>query len=232
MADISPYLTAIMEAVYGEEVRSSIHDAIEAINAESSEAKSAAITAQNSATASATSASNSASSAEGSSTSAASSASLAREAKDDANSAAQAAIAAKGNAQYAATQAGNSASDAAYAASSALSSLSTIDDKVANVETMESNLARFHSVFIDLEDSTGEDILDSSGNKIIGRVIYADAADIVKLQNSIKDIIENLNILNSLLLCNRIEAIEKKLSEKVEVDITHLQEHSLLDDTY
>lgn len=34
MADISKYLTAIMEAVYGEEVRTSIHDAIDAINKE------------------------------------------------------------------------------------------------------------------------------------------------------------------------------------------------------
>ena len=32
MADISTYLEAIMEAVYGEDVRSSIHDAIDIIN--------------------------------------------------------------------------------------------------------------------------------------------------------------------------------------------------------
>ncbi len=32
MADISRYLQAILDAVYGEEVRGSIHDAIEIIN--------------------------------------------------------------------------------------------------------------------------------------------------------------------------------------------------------
>ena len=49
MADIQTYLNNIQQAVYGEEVRGSIHDSIAAINEESSAAKEAATTAQNSA---------------------------------------------------------------------------------------------------------------------------------------------------------------------------------------
>lgn len=56
MANISPYTDAIREAIYGEEVRGSIADAIDAMNIESSSAYSAAVTAQTSATASASSA--------------------------------------------------------------------------------------------------------------------------------------------------------------------------------
>lgn len=42
MAAIDVYLQAILDAVYGEEVRGSIHDAIQAMNVESSDAKAAA----------------------------------------------------------------------------------------------------------------------------------------------------------------------------------------------
>ena len=38
MADISSYLKKILEAIYGEEVRGSIHDALAAMNQESSSA--------------------------------------------------------------------------------------------------------------------------------------------------------------------------------------------------
>ena len=49
MANITEYLNNIKAAVYGEEVRGSIHDAIQVINSEAAEAKEAAITAQDSA---------------------------------------------------------------------------------------------------------------------------------------------------------------------------------------
>lgn len=49
MANIDPYVEAIRSAVYGEEVRGSIANAIVAMNFESSEAKTAAIQGQNSA---------------------------------------------------------------------------------------------------------------------------------------------------------------------------------------
>lgn len=53
MANISTFLQKIMEAVYGEEVRSSIHDALAAMNVESSDAMRFAATAKDSAAASA-----------------------------------------------------------------------------------------------------------------------------------------------------------------------------------
>lgn len=53
MAAIDTYLQNIVDAVYGEDVRWSIHDAISAMNVESTHAEEAAVTAQNSAAASA-----------------------------------------------------------------------------------------------------------------------------------------------------------------------------------
>lgn len=57
MANISTYLQKIMTAVYGEEVRGSIHDALSAMNVESSSAMEYAKTAKDSAAASASTAS-------------------------------------------------------------------------------------------------------------------------------------------------------------------------------
>lgn len=60
MADINTYLKKILEAIYGEEVRGSIHDAIAAMNTESTLAMELAAIAKDSAQASADSAKNSA----------------------------------------------------------------------------------------------------------------------------------------------------------------------------
>ena len=70
MAAIDTYLQDIVDAVYGEEVRWSIHDAISAMNVESTAAEAAAISARNSATAKATEAAGSAQSASQSASSA------------------------------------------------------------------------------------------------------------------------------------------------------------------
>lgn len=56
MADIRSYLQKILDAIYGEEVRGSIHDALAAMNVESSSAMEQAATAKDSARASAESA--------------------------------------------------------------------------------------------------------------------------------------------------------------------------------
>ena len=64
LANISTFLQKIMEAVYGEEVRGSIHDALAAMNVESSEAMRFAATAKDSAAASALDAKASAATAE------------------------------------------------------------------------------------------------------------------------------------------------------------------------
>lgn len=66
MANVSTYLAKILAAVYGEEVRQSIHDAIAAMNVESSQAIQDSSNAKNSAMAYAAQAGQSASAAAGS----------------------------------------------------------------------------------------------------------------------------------------------------------------------
>lgn len=232
MANINQYLAAIMSATYGEEVRGSIHDAIEAMNEESSDAKSAAETAQDSAQASATAAANSATAASNAKTAAQNAQSAAESANSEAQTAKTDAQSAKTAAQTAATNAGTSATNAASSAASALESKNSVDDKVADVMSMKSNLMKFHAVYDPLFDSSGNEILDSSGNPIYGQVLYADVSDVIALQNQVNALITYCNLLTSEFLLNRIEVLEKKLSEEVEVNIAHLQEHSLLDDQY
>jgi uncharacterized protein (DUF1501 family) len=60
LANISTYLQKILSAIYGEEVRGSIHDALAAMNVESSNAMQFASTAKDSAQASAANAQRSA----------------------------------------------------------------------------------------------------------------------------------------------------------------------------
>ena len=78
MADVNTYLAQILSATYGEEVRIAIHDSINAMNIESSNAMEYAETAQDSAAASATAAANSATAAQTSATAAANSATAAQ----------------------------------------------------------------------------------------------------------------------------------------------------------
>lgn len=77
MADISSFLKKILSAIYGEEVRGSIHDALAAMNTESSSAMEFASTAKDSAQANAASAKKSAEDAEKKATSASESAAAA-----------------------------------------------------------------------------------------------------------------------------------------------------------
>ena len=118
MADISQHLKAIQTAKYGEEVRGSIHDALEAMNKESSSAKEVAETAQDSAKASATAAANSASSAKTSETNAKSSETKSKTSE---------------------TNAANSASSASTSASNAASSASAAKTSETNAKTSETN---------------------------------------------------------------------------------------------
>lgn len=121
--DITPYLEAIENAVYGEEVRGSIHDAIEAVNNYADEfytdAKEQATAAANSASDAsgyATTASNKAGEASASATAAGNSATAAGQAETAAKNAKDSAVDASNLAN---TYAGNAASSAAQAAASA-----------------------------------------------------------------------------------------------------------------
>ena len=77
MADISSFLKKILNAIYGEEVRGSIHDALAAMNTESSSAMEFASTAKDSAQANAAAAKKSAEDADKKATSASESAAAA-----------------------------------------------------------------------------------------------------------------------------------------------------------
>ena len=121
--DITPYLEAIENAVYGEEVRGSIHDAIEAVNNYADEfytdAKEQATAAANSASSAseyATTASTKAGEASASATAAGNSATAAGQAETAAKNAKDSAVDASNLAN---TYAGNAASSAAQAAASA-----------------------------------------------------------------------------------------------------------------
>ncbi len=111
MANVSDYLAKILSAVYGEEVRGSIHDAIEAMNTESSNAMSYAKTAQDSASASAQNAS-----------------------KSETNASTYA-----GNAKNSATAASTSASNAKNSATTASTSASNAKTSETNAKTSEGN---------------------------------------------------------------------------------------------
>ncbi len=108
MANISAYLQKILDAVYGEEVRGSIHDALKAMNIESSNAMEYASTAKDSAQASASSARTSAS--------------TASQKASEASASAIAAKTSETNAKTSEDNAANQASDAAQSAFAASAS--------------------------------------------------------------------------------------------------------------
>lgn len=213
MASISSYLTKIMSAIYGEEVRSSIHDAIYMINKESEQAVSDASTAKDSAIGSATAAEQSAAIAYQSAQSAAA-------AKSGALAAQSAAEQARTMAEQAQSAAANSESNAAVSelnaeqyAQKAQKALDSVDDVLMIKKSLEKN----HAIYQDLTDSDGDNLLDSNGNQIQGRVLFADASDIVSLQKTVSVLESSLQWLFALMLDARI---------------TTLQEHALLDDTF
>lgn len=84
MADVDKYLAKILSAVYGEEVRGSIHDAIQVMNVEATEAYDTAVTAKDSAAASAAAAKTSEDNAKVSETNAKTSEDNAKESEDNA----------------------------------------------------------------------------------------------------------------------------------------------------
>ena len=126
MADITMYLKKILEAVYGEEVRGSIHDALAAMNTESNRAMEFASTAKDSAQASAASAKGAADTASVKAGESADSAGAARasetnarEAENNAVSRAAEAVNAAASAQASETNAAGSEAAAARSASEA-----------------------------------------------------------------------------------------------------------------
>lgn len=132
MADISKYLEDIKKAIYGEEVRGSIHDAIEAMNTEAASAMEFAAGAKDSAKASAAEAKSSADNAEAAEDNAA------RMAASASAKAAEALVSA-GEAKTAETGAAASASTASTKAAEALDSAGKAKTAETNAKTAAAN---------------------------------------------------------------------------------------------
>lgn len=204
MANIATYLAKILSATYGEEVRGSIHDAIEAMNVESGNAMSYAATAKESAV-------NSANAAAASASSAASSASLATSANTSALSAKEAAESAKltaesykNNAQTYMNNAQTYMNNAKASETNTENLERSVGEQVEDVVRMRENFVKFHSLEDPLLDSNGNVIQDSSLNEIRGRVIFADAGDIADVNRYIANL---EGLLNSFIDTMKTHAI-------------------------
>ena len=152
MAEISAQLQKIKDAIYGEDVRGSIHDSIKMMNDESSKAMEYAFTAQNSATtqasnalASANAASISEQNAKKFEESASSSALLAQTAETNASKSAEVAFSAETNAEKFRNDAANSASLAQTAESSVKiaesNAISKYKELQSSVSTMQQEVS-------------------------------------------------------------------------------------------
>ena len=144
MANISPYLAKILSAVYGEEVRGSIHDALAAMNTESSNAMQYASTAKDSAQAAAASAQSSASTAVQKANEASSSAGAAKAAEINAQAAEASSRSSAAAALSAKTAAEAAKEDAKVSAASALNAKTDTDSakKAAEAARLAAETAR------------------------------------------------------------------------------------------
>lgn len=193
MANISIYLAKILSATYGEEVRGSIHDAIEAMNVESGNAMSYAATAKESAVNSANAAAASATAATSSASSAAAANTSALAAKEDAESAKSTAESYKNNAQTYMNNAQTYMNNAKTSEINTANLERSVGEQVEDVVRMRENFVKFHSLEDPLMDSNGNVIQDSSSNEIRGRVIFADAGDIAAVNRHIANLEVLLN---------------------------------------
>lgn len=227
MANIETYLAKILSATYGEEVRGSIHDAIDAMNIESENAMSYAATAKESAVNSANAAAASASSAEDSASSAASANTSALSAKEDAESAKLTAESYKNNAQTYMNNAQTYMNNAKASETNTANLERSVGEQVEDVVRMRENFVKFHSLEDPLLDSNGNVIQDSSLNEIRGRVIFADAGDITAVNQYIANLEGLLNDLKHTMETNTAN-LEGLLN-----DFKHTMEtHAIFDSTF
>jgi len=231
LADVNTYLAQILSATYGEEVRSAIHDSINAMNVESSNAMEYAETAQDSAASSATSAQTSAETAQASATSATASSVSATNSKNSAENSATAAASSATAAANSAAAALTSKNYALQAAQNAEDAETSVDAKVVDVMTMKSNLILNHAIYQELYDSNSNVLLDSTEGSILGEVIFSDIEDVTRLHKRIDDLETIINQLASLLINNRLVIVETSMTEANE-SITRINEHALFDSTF
>ncbi len=198
MAGISTYLQKILDAVYGEEVRGSIHDALEAMNKESSSAMDYAYKAKDSATASATAAKKSETNAAASANTATQKASVAQTSASNASASATAAKKSETNAAASANTATQKASEADASARAAQS-------YAANAAASEEAAAR----------QASEAVKAAGAAKESERNAFSMANAAIVSQNAAKNseriVLENKNLLMGMLEYSDILASANRL---------------------
>jgi hypothetical protein len=95
----------------------------------------------------------------------------------------------------------------------------------------KSNLILNHAIYQELYDSNLNILLDSAGGSILGEVIFSDVEDVTRLHKRIDDLETIINQLASLLINNRLVAVETSMTEANE-SIAMINEHALFDSTF
>ena len=195
MANVIQELSNIKAAIYGEEVRGSIHDAIFAMNEESEAAKAAATEAQDSALASAQAAADSASTASTKAAEAAESASMASiKAAEASGKAAEAAASAVEAANVARSTA---QTEVAKIVADAPESYDTLKEIADWIGTHTDSAAAMNSAIIDLQKKTGtvDSTVRIESNKITETTV--DGVTVTTfLKDGTKDVIVSKNTPN------------------------------------
>lgn len=120
---------------------------------------------------------------------AAKAASSASQASGYANTASAKASAAASSASNAATSATNAKKSETAAANSASLAQAAYEEILgADVGRFGSQLANEHSVLQPIYDSSGQNICDSSGREIQGRIIFADESEVVSLRQQVSNL--------------------------------------------
>lgn len=189
MAAIDTYLQQIQAAVYGEEVRGSIHDAIAAINTENQSVLTTANSYKNAA--------------------------------QTANTNAQAAKAAAVSAQGAAESARDRSVLAETNASNAKDRCEAYANSMSEVEDMRDTMLSSNTVTDVLLDSSGNTLLDNTGNEILSIKIFVDASEVYALSQKLASIETLLMGLLRYTLSSRVGVLESNIS--------YLINHALID---
>lgn len=110
-------------------------------------------------------------------------------AKQYAEQAVDASAKAASSASNATTSATNAKKSETAAANSALLAQAAYEEILgADVGKFSSQLANEHSVLQPIYDSSGQNICDSSGKEIQGRVIFADESEVVSLKQQVNNL--------------------------------------------
>lgn len=122
----------------------------------------------------------------------------------------------------------NAAQEAKNQAQSAYEQLASTE-----IGELKEDLHTGHATHDALKDSSGETLLDSSGNYIIGTVLYADAGDIESIKKQLSAI-ENviLGISRKIAAINESGVKTNEEIQAITATINNVIQHALLDSDY